>query len=54
MASVSWSDNALDNIEKLDSLIRERILLKVTWMQQNFSDIVPEPRHREISKNPLE
>jgi len=48
MASVKWSDNALKNLEEIDPIIRERVLLKVSWLEQNFADIVPEPLHREL------
>lgn len=48
MVSVKWSDTALGNLEKLDSLIRKRVLLKVSWFEDNFDDIVPESLHREL------
>ena len=48
MVSVRWSDKALVNIEKLDSIIRERVLTKVGWLQESISDIVPERLHREL------
>ncbi|MEK7479991.1 MAG: type II toxin-antitoxin system RelE/ParE family toxin [Patescibacteria group bacterium] len=48
MASARWSTNALGNLEKLDPIIRERILTKVSWLEENLADIVPEPLHREL------
>ena len=36
------------NLEKLDPIIRERILTKVSWLEENLADIVPEPLHREL------
>lgn len=48
MASVRWSDNALVNLDALDSVIRERVLLKVSWLRDNLTGIVPEPLHREL------
>lgn len=48
MASVKWSANALANLETLDSVIRERVLTKVSWLMENFADIVPENLHRDL------
>ncbi|HEY4501480.1 MAG TPA: type II toxin-antitoxin system RelE/ParE family toxin [Candidatus Paceibacterota bacterium] len=47
MASVKWSGAALLNLESLDPIIRERVLMKVSWLADNFSTITPEPLHRE-------
>ena len=48
MAYAKWSDEALGNIKKLDSTIRERVLAKVSWLEENFSDIVPDRLHYEL------
>lgn len=48
MVSVKWSNNALVNLETLDSMIRERVLTKVSWFEENFADIVPENLHRDL------
>ncbi len=48
MASVEWGGDALENLEALDLLVRERVLRKVTWFEANFDTIVPEPLHREL------
>ena len=48
MASVEWSAHALENLEELDAVIRERILTKVSWLEENFADIVPEKLHRDL------
>lgn len=42
MASVKWGASALDDLENIDSVIVERILGKVTWLEKNLSTIVPE------------
>lgn len=49
MASVKWSGNALENLERLDPIIRERILTKVSWLEENFSYVVPEKLHQNLS-----
>ena len=48
MVSVLWSESALGDIDALDTLIRARILKKVTWLEKHFDDVVPEPLHREL------
>lgn len=48
MASVNWSREALENLGTLDALIRERILKKVSWLQENFPLVVPEPLHKDL------
>lgn len=48
MASVKWSNEALQNLDALDSLIRARMLSKVSWLKENFADITPEPLRREL------
>ena len=48
MVSVRWNDNALENLDVLDSVIRERILTKVSWLRENFSEIIPEKLPREL------
>lgn len=45
MASVKWSDDALRDLEKIDSLITMRVLEKVTWFEKNFATVVPENLH---------
>ena len=48
MALVKWSRAALENLDTLDSLVRERVLAKVSWFENNFTDIVSEHLHREL------
>jgi len=48
MASVNWSRESLEQLDSLDSLIRERVLSKVGWLGEHFEDIVPEPLHKEM------
>lgn len=48
MASVKWSDDALRDLEKLDSVIAERIVAKTIWLEESFSKIVPEMLRRDL------
>jgi len=48
MASAKWSQNALENLAMLEPLIRERVLARVSWLEENFIHIALEPLHREL------
>ena len=48
MASARWSGSALQDIEGLDSFVRERILTKVSWLEDNIRNIAPEPLHYKL------
>lgn len=43
MVKLEWTSKAIDDLNKLDSLIVQRILRKVTWFADNFEKITPEP-----------
>ena len=42
MVSVKWSAGARADLERLDRVIVKRILLKVSWIAENFAFVVPE------------
>lgn len=48
MVSVKWSSEAIQQLDDLDSLIRERVLLKVRWLESNFADVTLEPLRRDL------
>ena len=48
MASVKWSADALQDLERIDKVIARRIVEKIAWFEEHFSDIVPEPLNREF------
>ena len=43
MLKVEWTEKAIENIGKLDTLITRRIFKKITWFAKNFEIITPEP-----------
>ena len=49
MASVRLSDSALQDLERLDSVISERIVAKLLWLEENFTSVVPGYLHRNLS-----
>ena len=49
MASVKWSEDALKDLGRIDFVIAQRIAAKVTWLVENFADIVPEKLHRDLA-----
>lgn len=48
MASVKWSGSGLNSLGRLDPLVRERVLSKVSWLEENFANIVPEKLHGDL------
>ena len=49
MDKVEWTEDALDDLEKLDRFIQKRVLKKVGWFSRNFNNIVPETLSGELS-----
>ena len=53
MVSAKWSSNALEDIGELDEVVRDRILAKVSWFEENYHRITPDHLHynlRELYK----
>ena len=43
MAEIEWTEDAENDLDKLDINIAKRIVRKATWIAANFDNIVPEP-----------
>lgn len=43
MAKIEWTERAIEDLEKLDTLVARRILRKVTWFANNFERVTLEP-----------
>ena len=43
MVKVEWTEKAITDLEKLDKLVAQRILRKVTWCANNFERAILEP-----------
>ena len=48
MMLVRWSRDALEDLEHIDPVVARRIVEKVSWLAENFSNIVPERLHKEL------
>ncbi len=48
MASVRLSDSALQDIERIDPVIAERIIAKLMWFEKNFVDVMPGHLHHGL------
>jgi mRNA interferase RelE/StbE len=48
MVVVEWSAHALTCLDELDPIIRQRVLAKISWLEENFADTIPEKLHREL------
>jgi mRNA interferase RelE/StbE len=49
MASANWSADALQDLGKIDLVVRKRIVEKVIWLERNFDNIVPQGLRRDFS-----
>ena len=49
MLKVDWTDDALEDLQKLDKPIAKRILTKISWFSQHFNNITPEPLSGEMA-----
>ncbi len=50
MASVEWSDEALDELDALDSAVARRIAAKVMWFGEHFDALPPQKLHHDLRK----
>ena len=49
MAKVEWTDDAIEDLKRLDRPIRKRILNKISWFLQHFENITPESLSADFS-----
>ncbi len=42
MSKVEWTEDAIEDLSRLDKPIIRRILKKVSWFSNNFDSITPE------------
>jgi len=50
LAKIEWTEAAVKDLEKLDKLIAQRILNKITWFSRNFEHLIPEPFSGEFKQ----
>jgi mRNA interferase RelE/StbE len=43
LAKIEWTERAIEDLEKLNTLVVRRILRKVTWFANNFERVTLEP-----------
>jgi mRNA interferase RelE/StbE len=43
LAKIEWNEKAINDLEKLDKPVAQRILKKIDWLSINFEIITPEP-----------
>ena len=48
MVSLKWSNDALEDLAHIDTVIAQRIVAKAQWLEKNFTDIMPEKLHRDL------
>ncbi|MBF0345568.1 MAG: hypothetical protein HQL06_15240 [Nitrospirae bacterium] len=42
MRELGWSEEAIEDLKKLDKQVAQRIVKRVLWLFENFDDIMPE------------
>ncbi|MBU0699618.1 MAG: type II toxin-antitoxin system RelE/ParE family toxin [Proteobacteria bacterium] len=42
MAKIKWNQGAIEDLEKLDKPVAQRILKKIDWLSENFEKVTPE------------
>jgi len=43
LPKIGWTDDAIEDLQRLDNPIARRILNKITWLSHHFNNITPEP-----------
>ena len=43
MYSIDFTREAIEDLEKLDASVRERVLEKIKWFRENFESVIPLP-----------
>lgn len=46
--SVEFRPKAIADLERLDQVLRERIVSKIRWLVENFDNITPQPLTGEL------
>ncbi|MDA2918145.1 type II toxin-antitoxin system RelE/ParE family toxin [Desulfobacterota bacterium AH_259_B03_O07] len=49
MVKVEWTEEAIQDLEKLDKPIVKRILNKISWFSLNFDNLTPEPLSADLT-----
>ena len=48
MVKIEWTETALKDLSSIDAPIAKRIVKKLSWFSNNFSNIIPEPLTKEM------
>jgi mRNA interferase RelE/StbE len=43
LVKIEWTERAIKDLEKLDKVVAQRVLKKITWFSKNFEQLVSEP-----------
>lgn len=50
MTEVRWTKEAIAELKSLDKAVAKRIIRKISWFSENFSNITPEPLSGELAE----
>ncbi len=49
MHNTEWTENALEDLGRLDKPVAKRILNKISWFSEHFDNIIPLPLSGDLS-----
>lgn len=49
MPKVEWTEDAMEDLQSLDTAVSMRILNKISWPSQRLDNITPEPLSADFS-----
>jgi mRNA interferase RelE/StbE len=49
LPKIGWTDDGIEDLQRLDKPIAKRILNKTTWLSDHFNNITPEPLSGELA-----
>ena len=49
MYNVEWTENALEDLGRLDKTVARRIMSKIEWFSEHFENIIPQPLSGDLA-----
>lgn len=49
MPKIEWTEDAIEDLQRLDKPITRRVLSKISWLSNHFSNITPESLSADMS-----
>lgn len=49
MLKIEWTEDAIEDLQRLDRPVAKRILSKISWFSHHFNSITPEPLSGDLA-----